>query len=428
MPFDEMLENIRAEDYRTRYMLHLTANETLMSDTARSFLGLRLADRYFMGGGDEDQIVDFKPFTFRGLPDLQALVGEAQRAAQQMLHAASVNLNCLSGVHAMMCAILSTTHPGDMIMSVDLSQGGHFATKLIIERTGRRHIATSYDFDSLRFDAARIAEDFHAAGARALYLDVSFYLNPHNLLELRELIGDEAIIIFDASHTLGLIMGGIFQQPLLEGANVVCGNTHKTLPGPHKGMIAFRDDSLAVQANGIINSGLFSSAHTGSTIALAISILEMERYGHEFATQIVRNSNSLGTELAALGYEVRASNSGRYSENHQVHLMVGDQESYRQIYALLVRSGISVNFDNTLGGRMYLRLGTQDVTRRGMTEAQLVVVATLLDRALRGDLDSGEVAAFMRDYQTVRYSFDELASLPGASPLGSFVSLDSLAR
>ena len=210
-----MLENIRAEDSRTSLMLHLTANETLMSDTARSFLGLRLADRYFMGGGDEDQIVDFMPFTFRGLPDLQALVGEAQRAAQQMLHASSVNLNCLSGVHAMMCAILSTTEPGNVVMSVDLSQGGHFATKLIIERTGRRHIATSYDFGSLRFDAAQIAKDFAPAGAKALYLDVSFYLNPHNLHEVRDLIGDEAIIIFDASHTLGLIMGGISSSPCL---------------------------------------------------------------------------------------------------------------------------------------------------------------------------------------------------------------------
>jgi glycine/serine hydroxymethyltransferase len=409
-------------------MLHLTANETLMSDTARSFLGMRLADRYFMGGGDEDQIVDFKPFTFRGMPDLQALVGEAQHAAQQMLKAASVNLNCLSGVHAMMCAILSTTEPGDMIMSVDLTQGGHFATKLIIERTGRRHISTSYDFSLLRFDASAVAKDFHAAHAKALYLDVSFYINAHNLQELRELLGDAAIIIYDASHTLGLIMGGIFQQPLLEGADVICGNTHKTLPGPHKGLIAFRDESLASKANAIINSGLFSSAHTGSTIALAVSILELERYGHDFATQIVRNSNALGCELVKLGYEVRTSNSGRYSENHQVHLMVGSSGNYRHLYIRLVNAGISVNFDNTLGGRMYLRLGTQDVTRRGMTESHQAVVAMFMDRGLRDDLNAREVSTFMRSYQTVYYSFDQFPAIPESSPLNSFNPLDSVTQ
>ena len=209
---------------------------------------------------------------------------------------------------------------------------------------------------------------------------------------------------------------------------MICGNTHKTLPGPHKGLIAFRDEVLASQANAIINSGLFSSSHTGSTIALAITILEIERFGHEFAAQVVRNSNALGSELAALGHEVRTSNSGRYSENHQVHLMTGTPETYRQIYTLLVRSGISVNFDNTLGGRMYLRLGTQDVTRRGMTEPQQAVVAAYLDRGLRGDLDSREVAAFMRNYQTVYYSFDQLPALPDHSPLDRLDSLGSLAR
>jgi glycine/serine hydroxymethyltransferase len=416
-----MLERIRAEDFRTSRMLHLTANETLMSDTARSFLGLRLNDRYFMGGGDEDQIVDFNPFTFRGMPDLYALVSSAERAAKQMLQACSVNLNCLSGVHAMMCAILSTTDPGDVVMSVDLTQGGHFATKLIIERTGRQHISTSYDFDTLRFDAAKVARDFHAANAKALYLDVSFYINPHNLRELRELLGSEAIIIYDASHTLGLIMGGIFQQPLAEGADVICGNTHKTLPGPQKGLVAFREETLADRANTIINSGLFSSAHTGSMVALAISILEIERFGHEFATQIVRNSNALGEELARLGYEVRTARSGRYSESHQLHLMVGSPDTYRQLYVRLVDAGISVNFDNALGGRMYIRLGTQDITRRGMTEPDQAIVARFVDRGLSGELKADEVADYMQDYQAVRFSFDQDSLLPVGALLDSAV-------
>ena len=75
-------------------------------------------------------------------------------------------------------------------------------------------------------------------------MDVSYYLNPHNLREIRDALGDDAVIIYDASHTIGLIMGQQFQAPLQDGANVVCANTHKTLPMAKKGMIAFRDNDF----------------------------------------------------------------------------------------------------------------------------------------------------------------------------------------
>ncbi len=99
-----------------------------------------------------------------------------------MLGAAEVNLNCLSGVHAMMCAILSTTEPNETVMTVHHDHGGHFATKGIVDRIGRKHVFTpSYNFDTLSFDADSLAKAFKESGAKALYMDVSYYLNPHNL-------------------------------------------------------------------------------------------------------------------------------------------------------------------------------------------------------------------------------------------------------
>src|SRR4029077_4573385 len=133
---------------------------------------------------------------------------------------------------------------------------------------------------------------------------VSYYLNPHNLREIREAVGEELIIIYDASHTMGLIMGGQFQAPLAEGANVICANTHKTLPGPQKGMIAFRDADFGRRANDIINGCLYSSPHTASMIALATTILEMKKFGADFAKQIIANSNALAESLADSGYKI----------------------------------------------------------------------------------------------------------------------------
>ena len=406
-------EILRMEEESGQF-LHLTANETLMSATARRCLGLQVGDLYFMGGGDELGIVDFRPFTFRGLPIVQRIVDAATAAAKELLCASDVSLRCLSGVHAMTCAILSLTDPGDAVMTVDITHGGHFATPVIVQRTGRRHISTSYRLDRLEFDTEQLAADFHRAGARALYLDVSYYLNPHNLRDLRRALGEEATIIYDASHTLGLIMGGRFQAPLLEGADVIVGNTHKTLPGPQKGLIAFRDPETAARAQQFINNGLVSSVHTGSVLALAITILEMQRFGHDFSRQIVDNANALGEAFEEEGWSLRRANTGRVSENHQVHLLMGSQgERYRDLYTSLVDNHISVNFDSTLGAGTYARLGTQRVTRSGMGPSEMKRIGGLVSRALRGAHVRAEVLELTRSFPNVAYSFDNSSAARG---------------
>jgi glycine/serine hydroxymethyltransferase len=408
MDLSALLLGVDAELDRDLELLHLTANEGVMSNTARRYSAHRMSDRYFMGGGGDDSgVVDFNPFTFLGYPGTGALVRQAETVCKELLGACFVSFGPLSGIHAMTSAILTTTEPGETVMSVGLDHGGHFSTRGIIERVGRTHVSTSFAFDQLKFDAARIADDFASTGATALYLDVSFYINPHNLMEIRAALGDQATIIYDASHTLGLILAGRFQNPLSEGADVICGNTHKTLPGPQKGLLAYRDERLAVKAQSIINSGLFSSVHTGSMLALAITILEIKYFGAAYADQIIVNSNSLGKALSSLGYEVRKSNLGRYSENHQVHLLLGDRNNYRKLFNQFLNNGISVNFDDAFGGRMLVRLGTQEVTRIGMKEAEMEVVANFLDRSIRGESLQAEVSALRTRFPNVHYSFDE---------------------
>jgi glycine/serine hydroxymethyltransferase len=408
MDIQRYYSRIREEEQRNNRFLHLTPNEPYMSDTARAFMGSKLADRYYMGGG-EDEMVDLGPLTALGFPGIEALVIAAEDATKEMLGAAEVNLNCLSGVHAMMCAILSTTEPGDTVMTVHHDYGGHFATKGIVDRIGRKHLFTpNYHFDTLSFDAEAIAKAFKEAGAKAFYMDVSYYLNPHNLREIRAALGDKAIIIYDASHTMGLIMGQQFQAPLKEGANVICANTHKTLPGPQKGMIAFRDSELGEKANGIINACLYSSPHTVSMIALSTTILEMKEFGQEYAKQIIANSNALGEALAKRGHKLRKANTGRYSEDHQVHLFTEHLGDYRKLYRQFFANSITLAFDDPdiLKQGMFIRLGTQEITRRGMKEAEMDTIAGFLDRSIKAERFAGEVESFNDKYRQAQYSFD----------------------
>lgn len=407
MNIQDFHSKIHTDEQTDAKFLHLTSNEPYTSKTATAFANSRLADRYYLGGG-EDELVDFGAFTTLGMPGVAELVKAAEQAAKEMLGAAIVNLSCLSGVHAMMCAILSTTEPGDTVMTVHLDHGGHFATEGIVERIGRKHVFTSYNFDTLSFDAEAIAKTFKESGAKAFYMDVSYYLNPHNLREIRAALGDEAIIIYDASHTMGLIMGGEFQAPLKEGADVICANTHKTLPGPQKGMIAFRDEAFGKKANDIIDGCLYSSPHTASMIALATTILEMKEFGQDFARQIIANSNALGEALNKRGYHVRKASTGRWSENHQVHVLTEKVGNYKELWRKLYHNNINVNFDlpSIFGQGAFIRLGTQEVTRRGMKETEMEQIADFLQRGMSGHDFAAEVTDFIGKFQTAQYSFD----------------------
>lgn len=408
MDIKSYLNDISNDARRNLDFLHLTANEAQMSETARIFLSSKLNERYYMGGGDRNGIVDCGHFTALGLKSIENILSTASSAAKEMLGAAEVNLNVLSGVHSMMCSILATTEPGDLVMTVPLEYGGHFATVGILKRIGRRQIFADYDFTNLRFDVDKIAKKFKENKIKAFYMDVSYYVNPHNLKEIRKAIGDKPIIIYDASHTMGLIMGQQFQSPLKEGANIISANTHKTLPGPHKGMMAFRDKELADKANAIIDGYLYSSNHLIHLVPLAITILEMKEYGQEYAKQIIANSNAIAGAFESLGYKVRKANTGRYSENHQAHIFLPEDKNHMELYIKLVENNISTNFEgNELsGGKWFIRIGTQEVTRRGMKKTEMEEIAKLIDKAFRGKNVRKDIKTLNDKFRTIKYSFD----------------------
>ncbi len=404
----KFIREIKTDEERNHNFLHLTANEAQMSETARTFLGSKINERYFMGGGDKNSIVDFGHFTALGIKSVADLIDAAKVAAKEMLGAVSVNLNVLSGVHSMMCSLLSTTEPGETIMTVPIEYGGHFATVGILKQIGRKQVFADFDFPNLRFDVEKIAEKVKKEKVRAIYLDDSYYLNPHNLREIREAIGPDPIIIYDASHTIGLMMGKQFQDPFRDGANMISANTHKTLPGPHKGMIAFRDKELADKANAIIDGFLYSTPHMIHLVPLAITLLEMKEFGTDYAKQVIANSNAIAKAFESLGYEVRKANTGRFSEDHQAHIFIDKMGNYLNLYKNLVQSNISTNFEGNelANGRWFIRIGTQEVTRRGMKEEDMEKIASFMDLALKDTNVRDLVIEFNNRFRKIYYSFD----------------------
>ncbi len=404
---DTLLDNIHLLEKRNDEYLHLTINENQLSRTANSLLNSKLGERYFFGGGDANNVVDFGTFTFVGLKAVEDISAAAENVISKRLGASVVNLNCLSGIHAMMCAILSTTEPGDTIMSINPIHGGHAATKGIIERTGRKCIFADFNLVSMTIDEEKTAETFHKNHAVALYVDISCYIQPVNLLKIRESLGPTPLIIFDASHTLGLILGGEFMDPLRDGADIVCSNTHKTLAGPHRGLVVFKDKLLGEKSVDIMRQSLYSSIQTNQLLALAVTILEYDAYGATYAKKVIQNSQQLGLELSNLGYSVRKTDDGFYSKNEQVHLLLNSLGNYSDIYRRFVENHVSTNFLNCLGGEYFARLGTQEITRRGMVEKDMKTVANIIDKIIKGKNPKAEVITFTKKFKNIKYSFDK---------------------
>ena len=384
--------------------LNLVANEASMSQTARRFLSSRFSERYFCGRGDSDRVVDFGVFTGIGYPALQSLIDSAEASTGSILGAEVVNLSTLSGIHAMICVLTAASAPGDRIMSLNPSSGGHFATATIVKSLGRECIFAPCDPHTFQLEPQEIGKIVRAAQVKLVYLDVMYSVSSFQITELRRALPPETLVVFDASHFLGLMMGRALPSPLREGADIVCANTHKTLPGPHKGLIAYRDRNVAEKLEPQIKS-FYSSSHPHHTAALAVTLLEMGSFGEDYARMIIQNANALGSEFANRGFDVRKSGEV-FTETHQLHVFSGIDSDYRNFYRQLLKNGILTTFTNGLSGPVFMRIGTQDITRRGLNVDDMPELAEIMCQAMRGRNVVNRVNTMLKRCNRILYSFD----------------------
>lgn len=400
---NKYLKKIMEVESKYENILHLSANENVLSPLAERMLHSSLHSRYYMGPGEDGIAMFGRNAAFKGMPEIGEILGEAQIKAQKMLHAGYVSFSCLSGIHAMMSGLLSLTEPGDTIMSVPSNQGGHFCTKGITEKTGRKHLYTEYDREKLTFDVEKIVKICKKSHVRAIYFDVSVYLNPHPIKELRKALGNDILIFYDASHTLGLIMGGMFQSPLEEGADVICANTHKTFPGPHRGIIAFKNKELGKKIDYFITHNFVSTVQTNGLLSLAISIIEFDKWGKAYTNQIIKNANVLAKYLSNENLEVRKIDNDIYTKNHQIHVFLN--VTRKEALELFLKNNISINTSGALGDRLFLRIGLQEVTKLGMKEVDMKTLAKFIADTLNGDSIANDVMMFNRKFSGVHYGF-----------------------
>ncbi len=382
LSLEEINRLFKAEEDASDGVLHLTSNEAVLSPDAQDVLSSPLSNRYLLEHVDMrgDSPSRLGGFLFRGLDNINKIELSAHECCRQLFDAEYAEFRCLSGLHAMLTTLVSLSDPGDKIMRFSTKDGGHFATEHLIKLLGRKDCCCVIDRQTFDFDVEKTKKVFEKERPTLIYIDAMNYVFPFSISKLREIVGDTTIV-FDGSHVIGLIAGKQYPNPLHDGADILQANTHKTLFGPQKGIIVSNNRALMEKISYNLSSGLVSSQHTASSVSLFIALHEMLAFGEQYTKEVVENARYLAHRLDEKGFRIIGKAHG-FTRIHQFYIDVTDLGSGPLIMRSLLEANIAVNRTVPFENVDALRIGVQEITRRGVTHDELDLIADWFVRLL----------------------------------------------
>lgn len=378
-----------------------------LSDFGHRYAEGKVGERYYAGCRFIDEIEEL-----------------AIELTKKLFDAEHVNLQPISGVVANIAAFFALTNPNDVIFSISVPCGGHISHDKISAAGLRGLKVVHYPFDvetmNIDIDATeKLAKDLKP---KLLVLGSSLILFRQPVKEIKALADKiNAYVMFDASHVLGLIAGKVFPNPIKEGADVLTASTHKTFFGPQRALILSKE-GLAKRIDKAVFPGVVSNHHLHSLAAYAIAAMEMLEFGEAYAKQVVRNARRLAEDLYNLGYRVLGEKLG-FTETHQIAIDVRELGGGDIVSRKLEEVGIIINknllpwdsIENS-ANPSGIRLGVQEVTRLGMRESEMDVIAEFIDSTLKRKRKveeiKEEIRSFKKNFQTVKFTFEECEAYP----------------
>lgn len=374
------------EEWRVRECLNLIPSENRGSDHMRSMLTTDFGNRY----SAPDKF-------YRGTKFVDELQALSEEVARKVFNARYADVRPLSGHTADMAVLLSLSEAGDKIISVSPDNGGYPGiTYLGLGRLLKlENLYFPYDNDAVNIRVKESISVIRSQKPKIVFFGSSFIPFPHPTKQLAA--AASGICVYDASHVLGLIAGGMFQDPLREGCSLLIGSTHKSLPGPQGGIILSNSEEVFKAVSGKIHPGIVDNVHLNRVAALTVSLLEVMQFGKSYAQATVKNSQTLAKALVARGIKVRGAPLG-YTKSHQVLL---DYDASRLGFYSAKLEQANIIIDN--GGRV----GTSELTRLGYDAAEMEEVAELIGFAVLGkkpiDFVKKRVKSLVKQHQEPKY-------------------------
>ena len=359
---------------------------------------------------------------YQGCDDFDTIESIGIDLAKKVFNASFVNIQPTSGTVSNIAALKALVKPGDRITAVSTADGGHISHAQM-GAVGLRGL----DLHTYPWDADRMEPDIDAAAAmirdvkpKMALFGASVFLFPTPLQELANAAHEVgATVMYDGAHVLGLIAGGVFQDPLREGADVMTGSSHKTFPGPQGGFLISNseDEKFQKKLNNAVFPGTNSSYHLHHVAGKVVALAEFDEFGTKYAQDIVVNAKALASSLASEGFDVLAEDRG-YTASHQVLTRHGgiDSGAGRKAASILEEAGIITNMNMLPGDTKAmspsgLRLGVQELTRHGMGPEEMEEVAECFRRVLLDNEDPSKVKTTVNsirsNFQEVKYCFTE---------------------
>ena len=378
---------IEDELNRQRTKLELIASENIVSRAVMEAQGSVLTNKYAEGYPGKRY--------YGGCEYVDVAEQLAIDRAKELFGAAWANVQPHSGAQANMAVFFALLQPGDTILGMNLTDGGHLTHGSPVNISGTYYKVIPYgvdreteriDYDALEALAKEHKPQMIIAGASAYARTIDF--------ERIEVIAKSvnAIFMVDMAHIAGLVAAGQHPNPVLH-ADIVTSTTHKTLRGPRGGIILGRDEELGAKINKAVFPGIQGGPLMHVIAAKAVALGEaLQPSFKEYGAQVVKNAAALADELTKLGYRI-------VSGGTDTHVMLVDLTNKditgKDAQNLLDEVNITAN-RNTIPFEPRspfvtsgLRLGSPALTTRGFKEEDMREVARIIAHVLDAPTDEG---------------------------------------
>ncbi|MCH1592075.1 MAG: serine hydroxymethyltransferase [Candidatus Thalassarchaeaceae archaeon] len=403
-----------------RHSIPMIASENILSPMVRRACDSDLHGRYAEG-------LPGKRY-YQGCDDFDTIEEIGIESARRVFNCNFANIQSTSGTVSNIGALKCLAKPGDTITAVSTADGGHISHARMgaVGVRGLNLVTYPWDEGRMEPDIDASLSLIREKEPNLVLFGQSVFLFPTPIQELADAAHESgSMVMYDGAHVMGLIAGGVFQDPLREGADVMTGSSHKTFPGPQGGFLLSDSDDPKLQKrlNNSIFPGVCSSYHLHHVAGKAIALAEFEEFGTDYARDIVANAKALAEALSSEGFDVMAEDRG-FTESHQVLTRHGGPDSGAGMKAAntLEKCGIITNMNmlpgdtKAMSGPSGLRLGVPELTRVGMGAQDMGEIARFFSRALISEEDNAslksEVSEFKSHFQTVRYCFSEGPAYP----------------
>ena len=337
---------------------------------------------------------------YKGSRFMDELETLGEKLACEVFGADWASLRPLSGHSADMILVSTLCEPGDSILTVNHADGGYpgLSEQGYPPIFGLRNLYFPFDSGRMNIDVEKTRVLIEDEKPRLVVFGQSFFLFPHpvkDLVDSCKSVG--ANVAYDGSHVLGLMAGGEFQQPFDEGVELLLGSTHKSFFGPQGGIMLGRS-TIESQVKARQFPGLVDNAHWNRIAALAWTLDELRRKGAKYAAQVVANAKTLAKCLHERGLPVKCVDCG-FTESHQVLLDLKDDREANRLADSLEQA-------NMIADRG-IRLGTNEMTRRGMKTREMARIADMIVAVYKGE-DPGKVKReairLRKEFNTILYT------------------------